>query len=49
MLHYVTTNEGKIREAEEYLDEVAALDYDYPEIQAPSAATASMESACISG
>jgi len=36
MLHYVTTNEGKIREAEEYLDEVAALDYDYPEIQADS-------------
>ena len=36
MLHYVTTNEGKIREAEEYLDEVAGVDYDYPEIQADS-------------
>ena len=36
MLRYVTTNEGKVREAEEYLDEVAALDYDYPEIQADS-------------
>jgi XTP/dITP diphosphohydrolase len=34
MLRYVTTNEGKVREAEEYLDGVAALDYDYPEIQA---------------
>ncbi|QLD90610.1 non-canonical purine NTP pyrophosphatase [Natronomonas salina] len=36
MLRYVTTNEGKVREAEEYLEEVAALDYDYPEIQADS-------------
>jgi len=37
MLQYVTTNEGKVREAEAYLgDEVAALDYDYPEIQADS-------------
>ena len=36
MLRYVTTNEGKVREAEEYLDDVAALDYDYPEIQADS-------------
>lgn len=37
MLRYVTTNEGKVREAEEYLgDEVAALEYDYPEIQADS-------------
>jgi XTP/dITP diphosphohydrolase len=34
MLRYVTTNEGKVREAEEYLDGVAALDYEYPEIQA---------------
>jgi XTP/dITP diphosphohydrolase len=37
MLRYVTTNDGKVREAEEYLgDEVAALNYDYPEIQADS-------------
>ncbi|MFQ3320162.1 MAG: XTP/dITP diphosphohydrolase [Natronomonas sp.] len=37
MLRYVTTNEGKVREAEEYLgDEVKAIDYDYPEIQADS-------------
>ena len=36
MLRYVTTNEGKVREAEEYLEEVAAVDYDYPEIQADS-------------
>ena len=37
MLHYVTTNDGKVREAEAYLgDAVAALDYDYPEIQADS-------------
>lgn len=36
MLHYVTTNPGKVREAREYLgsDTVTALDYDYPEIQA---------------
>lgn len=35
MLAYVTTNEGKVREAEEYLGtDVAAVDYDYPEIQA---------------
>ena len=37
MLRYVTTNEGKVDEAVEYLgDEVAALDYDYLEIQADS-------------
>jgi XTP/dITP diphosphohydrolase len=36
MLRYVTTNEGKVREAEEYLEDVAALEYDYPEIQADS-------------
>ncbi len=35
MLRYVTTNDGKVREAEAYLgDDVAALEYDYPEIQA---------------
>jgi XTP/dITP diphosphohydrolase len=35
MLRYVTTNPGKVREAEEYLDEgsVAQLEYDYTEIQ----------------
>jgi len=35
MLRYVTTNPGKVREAEEYLgdDSVAQLDYDYTEIQ----------------
>ena len=37
MLRYVTTNEGKVREAEEYLgDTIAALEYDYTEIQADS-------------
>jgi XTP/dITP diphosphohydrolase len=35
-LRYVTTNPGKVREAEEYLDDaVEALAYDYTEIQAP--------------
>ncbi|MFC6725657.1 non-canonical purine NTP pyrophosphatase, partial [Halobium palmae] len=35
-LHYVTTNAGKVREAEEYLgtDAVAQFDFDYTEIQA---------------
>lgn len=35
MLRYVTTNPGKVREAEEYLGEeaVSQLDYDYTEIQ----------------
>ncbi|MEF8800367.1 MAG: non-canonical purine NTP pyrophosphatase [Halolamina sp.] len=35
MLRYVTTNSGKVREAEAYLDEgsVAQFDYDYTEIQ----------------
>jgi len=34
MLRYVTTNEGKLREAREYLgDEVRGFDYDYTEIQ----------------
>ncbi|MFB6302172.1 MAG: non-canonical purine NTP pyrophosphatase [Haloferacaceae archaeon] len=35
MLRYVTTNPGKVREAEAYLDEVGRLEFDYPEIQAP--------------
>ena len=34
MLSYVTTNPGKVREAEQYLDEVRAVDFDYTEIQA---------------
>ena len=34
MLRYVTTNEGKLAEASEYLDEVTQLDFDYTEIQA---------------
>lgn len=47
MLHYVTTNEGKVREAREYLgdsealrasdsDEFDSVSFDYPEIQADS-------------
>jgi len=35
VLRYVTTNPGKVREAEAYLDEVGRLAFDYPEIQAP--------------
>ncbi|MFD1513762.1 non-canonical purine NTP pyrophosphatase [Halomarina rubra] len=34
MLHYVTTNDGKVREAREYLDAVEAVDFDYTEVQA---------------
>jgi len=34
VLRYVTTNEGKLAEASEYLDEVTQLDFDYTEIQA---------------
>jgi XTP/dITP diphosphohydrolase len=45
MLRYVTTNEGKVREAEEYLESVAALEYDYPEIQADSMAAIAAEGA----
>ncbi|MFB6166511.1 MAG: non-canonical purine NTP pyrophosphatase [Haloarculaceae archaeon] len=35
MLRFVTTNEGKVREAREYLGDetVTQLDFDYPEIQ----------------
>jgi XTP/dITP diphosphohydrolase len=41
MLRYVTTNPGKVREAEEYLgdDSVAQLDYDYTEIQSDDLGT----------
>ena len=46
MLRYVTTNEGKVREAEEYLgDGVTALGYDYPEIQADSIEAVAAEGA----
>lgn len=38
MLHYVTTNTGKVREAREYLDRVTPLDYDYQEIQSDTLA-----------
>lgn len=38
MLRYVTTNEGKVREAREYLD-CDPLEYDYTEIQSPSIET----------
>lgn len=33
MLYFVTGNEGKLREAWEYLDDVEGIEYDYPEIQ----------------
>ena len=53
MLRFVTTNEGKVREAREYLgDGIEQLDFDYREIQAdelaPSAATVASSSAWIS-
>ncbi|MFB6192359.1 MAG: non-canonical purine NTP pyrophosphatase [Haloarculaceae archaeon] len=34
MLRYVTTNDGKVREALEYLDDVRQLEFDYTEVQA---------------
>ncbi|MWG34263.1 non-canonical purine NTP pyrophosphatase [Halomarina oriensis] len=34
MISYVTTNDGKVREAREYLADVRAVDFDYTEIQA---------------
>ncbi len=34
MLRYVTTNEGKLREAKEYLDDISQFEFDYTEIQA---------------
>ena len=40
MVTFVTTNPGKIHEAQEYLDEpVEQLDFDYPEVQADDLAT----------
>ena len=33
MIRFVTTNEGKVREAREYLGDVEQFDYDYTEIQ----------------
>ena len=40
MLRYVTTNPGKLREAQSYLgaDTIDDYDYDYPAIQSPSLA-----------
>jgi XTP/dITP diphosphohydrolase len=38
MLRYVTTNEGKIREAREYID-CEQFDYDYTEVQSADIAT----------
>lgn len=35
MLRYVTTNEGKLREAREYLDGISQADMGYTEIQSP--------------
>jgi len=40
MLTFVTTNPGKIHEAETYLDDpIEQLDFDYPEVQADDLAT----------
>jgi XTP/dITP diphosphohydrolase len=40
MVTFVTTNPGKIHEAQEYLDEpVEQLEFDYPEVQADDLAT----------
>ena len=39
MLRYVTTNEGKVAEAREYLDDVSALEFDYTEVQSDSLAS----------
>ena len=38
MLRYVTTNEGKVREAREYMD-CEQFEYDYTEIQSPDIGT----------
>jgi XTP/dITP diphosphohydrolase len=47
MLHYVTTNPGKLHEAREYLGEatVEGYDYDYTEIQSESLETIAAEGA----
>jgi XTP/dITP diphosphohydrolase len=46
MLRFVTTNEGKVREAREYLtDPVEQLDFDYPEIQSGDLGTIAAEGA----
>jgi XTP/dITP diphosphohydrolase len=46
MLRFVTTNEGKVREAREYLaDEIRQLDFDYREIQAADLATVAADGA----
>lgn len=45
MIRFVTTNEGKVREAREYLGDVEQLDYDYPEIQSDDLAEIAAEGA----
>ncbi len=47
MLHYVTTNPGKLREARRYLgdDTIDSYDYDYPEIQATTLEPIAVEGA----
>lgn len=46
MLRYVTTNPGKVREAQQYLgDQISAYDYDYAEIQSESMETIAAEGA----
>ena len=46
MLHFVTTNPGKVREATEYLDdEVRQFDFDYPEVQADDLGTVAAQGA----
>jgi len=46
MLRFVTTNEGKLREAREYLDDpVEGFDFDYTEIQADSLETVAADGA----
>jgi XTP/dITP diphosphohydrolase len=51
MLQYVTTNEGKVREAKAYLDSVEQFEFDYTEIQAdelgPIAAAGAREAARV--
>jgi len=39
VLRYVTTNEGKVAEAREYLEDVSALEFDYTEVQSDSLAS----------
>jgi XTP/dITP diphosphohydrolase len=39
VIRFVTSNEGKVREAREYLDDVERVEYEYTEIQSDSVAT----------